>query len=229
MALNIITWLWGDKYGTKDVSRLANAAANYLRCDHRFYLFSDRRHFGLPSHIRVSAISDPNLCARHCFCRLRMFDPIWQGWHGMDGKIISLDLDVIITGEIDYLFAGDESFKILKGANASNPNPFNASIMMLQGGAHADVWADFDIDHAGAIPYHEFPDDQGWINYKLPGAAGWQVGAASGIYAFKKPGWPSGQGDELPDDARIVTFIGSRKPQQFEYLPWIRKYWTAAA
>jgi len=167
------------------------------------------------------------LCGRHCFCRLRMFDPVWQGWHGIDGKIIALDLDVIITGEIDHLFAGDATFKILKGANASNPNPFNASVMMLRTRHHSEVWTDFNIDHAGAIPFHEFPDDQGWIHHKLPRADGWQVGA-SGIYAFQKPGWPKGR-DDLPDDARIVTFIGKRKPQQFGHLPWIRKHWTAAA
>jgi hypothetical protein len=227
MALNVITWLWGSKYGTRDVIRLANAVEDQLRCEHRFYLFTDRSHFGLPSRVRVCAISDPMLCARHCFCRLRMFDPVWQGWHGIDGKIISLDLDVIITGEIDHLFAGDASFKILKGANASNPNPFNASVMMLHSGAHAEVWTDFSIERARDIPYHEFPDDQGWIHHKLPWADGWSVGT-SGIYAFKKPGWPRGQ-DDLPDDARIVVFIGSRKPQQFEHVPWIRKYWTAAA
>jgi len=157
-----------------------------------------------------------------------MFDPVWQDWHGLQGKIISLDLDLVITGEIDHLFAGNSTFKILHGANASNPNPFNASIMMLRSGEHGEVWNTFSYRDALKTRYHEFPDDQGWIWHKLPQADGWKVGSASGIYAFQKPGWPAGTLD-LPDDARIVTFIGRRKPQQFQNLPWIRKYWTAAA
>jgi hypothetical protein len=227
MALNVITWLWGNKYGPKDVTRLANAVKENLQCEHRFFLFTDRKYFGLPAHVKVATISDPALCQRNCFCRLRMFDPIWQGWYGMDGKIISIDLDAIITGQIDELFAGDATFKILKGANASNPNPFNASVMMLRSGCHADVWADFSVEAANKIPFHEFPDDQGWIHHKLPDADGWPVGSASGIYAFEKPGWPGGH--DLPTDARIVAFFGWRKPSNFMYIPWIKKYWKTAA
>ena len=228
MALNIITWLWGNKYGAHDVARLAKVCRIHLRADHRFHLFTDRPGVGYPSAIDVHSISDPVLCARSCFCRLRMFDPVWQQWYGMEGKMISLDLDLVITGEIDYLFADDTTFKILQGANASNPNPFNASVMMLRSGEHAEVWRDFSREAAAKAPYYEFPDDQGWIWHKLPQAVGWKVGAASGIYAFQKPGWPAGT-MTLPDDARIVTFIGHRKPQQFAYLPWMQKYWTAAA
>lgn len=228
MALNVITWLWGSKYARHDVVRLANACRENLRCEHRFHLFTDRPLVSYPSEIAVHGMSDPGLCARACLCRLRMFDPGWQQHYGLEGKIISLDLDVVITGEIDQLFAGDASFKILHGANAANPCPFNASVMMLRSGEHAHVWNDFSDKAVAKIPYYEFPDDQGWIWHKLPQADGWRVGAASGIYAFQKPGWPPGT-VALPDDARIVTFIGARKPQQFMHLPWIQKYWIEAA
>ena len=228
MALNVITWLWGQKYGVADVTRLRKACAEYLRCDHSFHLFTDRPGVSYPSAIAVHAISDPVLCERNCFCRLRMFDPEWQKHYGLDGKIISLDLDLVITGEIDYLFAGDSTFRILQGANASNPCPYNASVMMLRSGHHAEVWNTFSPREALKIPFYEFPDDQGWIHYKLPEVHVWTVGAPSGIYAFQKPGWPAGS-MALPEDARIVTFIGHRKPHQFAYLPWMQKYWTAAA
>lgn len=228
MALNVITWLWGQKYGVSDVARLRKACLEYLRCDHRFHLFTDRPSAGYPSSVQTHAISDPALCGQGCLCRLRMFDPDWQQHYKLEGKIISLDLDLVLTGEIDYLFAGDSSFKILHGANAVNPNPFNASVMMLRSGQHADVWNDFSVQAVEAVPYYAFPDDQNWIHHKLPDADGWQVGKESGIYAFQKPGWPVGT-MALPEDARIVTFIGHRKPQQYQYLPWMQKYWTAAA
>ena len=228
MALNVITWLWGQKYGVADVARLAKATGIYLRCDHRFHCFTDRPGASYPSAVEVHAISDPALCERNCFCRLRMFDSNWQDWYKLHGKIISLDLDLVITGEIDHLFTGDATFKILQGANASNPCPYNASVMMLRSGHHAEVWNTFSPREALKIPFYEFPDDQGWIHHKLPHADGWQAGSSSGIYAFMKPGWPAGT-MALPDDARIVTFIGHRKPHQFKNLPWMQKYWTEAA
>ncbi len=79
------------------------------------------------------------------------------------------------------------------------------------------------LEAAAKVPFYEFPDDQGWIWHKLPRAAGWLAGPTSGIYGFKKPGWPPG--DNLPADARLVAFPGARDPSQFTHLPWVRKYW----
>ena len=223
--LNVITWCWGDKYGLRDIDRLCKAVKNNLKIPHQFHVFCDKP-FPLTEGIISHYIADPQLTGRHCFCRLRMFDPRWQNRSGLTGTIVSLDLDVVITGVLDPLFTSTDSFMILQGANASNPNPFNASVMMLQAGHHPEVWSDFSLEKASAVPFYEFPDDQGWIWHKLPLASGWKVGA-SGIYAFQKPGWP--KGNALPPNARIVSFIGWRKPQQFLSLPWVQKYWNEAA
>jgi len=145
-----------------------------------------------------------------------------QGWIGAR----SLDLDLALTGRLDDLLVTDSTFKILKGANAVNPNPFNCSVMLLRAGAHPEVWTDFSLEKANAVPFHEFPDDQGWIWHKLPNADTWPVGAESGIYGFHKPGWPQGiYNYGLPNDARIVAFIGKRKPEMYSGLSWMKKYW----
>lgn len=178
--------------------------------------------------IEVQPIEDRDLIGRACFCRLRQFDPDWQKRHGFDDRIVGLDLDAIITGQLDPLFDRQESFLILKGANAVNPNPFNASVTMLRPGYHAGVWKTFSMDAAKMIRFHEFPDDQGWIWHRLPDATGWNVGRSSGIYGFEKPGWPRGS-YSLPPGARIVAFIGRRKPSQYTGLPWVTRYWSALA
>lgn len=229
MALDIITWLWGDKYGPRDVVRLANAVRKHLTLAHRFNLFADRPFHGFkwPNYIERHLIQDQKLMDRSCFCRLRMFDPHWQQVHSFDGTIVSLDLDLVIVGSLDQYFIGDENFMILQGANAVNPNPFNASIMKLKAGCHPEIWNDFSLEKASKIPRHDWSDDQGWIWHKLPNASGWKAGKESGIYGFNKPGWPGGY--ELPTDARIVAFIGKRKPQMYWALPWIKKHWIDAA
>jgi hypothetical protein len=229
MALDIITWMWGDKYGMRDIVRLFKAVKNNLRLDHRFHVFSDPDFPHLEGYgIQAHKIEDPHLMDRSCYCRLRMFDPRWQQRHAMHGTIVSLDLDVVITGTLDPLFTTSNTFMILQGANATNPCPFNASVMLLKAGYHSEVWDGFTVEKAATVPFYDFPDDQGWIWSKLPQAAGWPVGK-SGIYAFQKPGWPKGNNNALPVNARIVTFIGYRKPEQFTALPWVRKFWTEAA
>jgi hypothetical protein len=212
--LVISTWVWGDKYADYYVSRLQAAIRKHLRRYHRFIVLKPPP-------------GDEQLW-KGCLCRLRMFDPMFQRSNGIDvgDRLVCLDLDLVVTGPLDDLFDHVSTFTILQGANASNPCPYNGSVMMLMAGQHADVWSDFSLEEiARRVPrsMSEIHDDQGWLAYKLPGAAAWRVGSDSGIYAFKKPGWPPG--DDLPSDARIVCFPGSRDPSQYTHLKWVREHW----
>lgn len=211
-ALTVCAWQWGTKYGPHYVTRLRNGVARHLRQPHEFRIFHPEPEDHLLTEI-------PG-----CLCRLRMFDPEWQRRNGITGRLLCLDLDLIITGEMEPILSlTDAPFAILKGANASNPCPFNGSVMMIEAGYRPDVWTDFSLHAIAAVPFHDFPDDQGWLWHKLPDADGLPVGPASGIYAFQKPGWPGGHA--LPKDARIVCFPGWRDPSRFTFLPWVAEHW----
>jgi hypothetical protein len=222
--LTFCTWLWGSKYSLSDVARLKAGIKRHLKQPHRFMLMTEReRTMFHIEDVERHAIKDPQLTTiQGCFCRLRMFDRGWQIKRKIEDRLVCMDLDVVITGKLDSLFDRKEPFVILAGANSVNPCPFNGSVMMLRPGYHHEVWASFSIEEANKLPYFEFPDDQGWIAHKIPDAATWKVGA-SGIYAFKKPGWPAG--NALPSDARIVAFPGKRSPGQFTNLTWVRENW----
>jgi hypothetical protein len=228
VGIAFITWLWGDKYDSSYVEKLAAGVRRHYSGDHRFVVFSDN-DLNLSDGIEVKPIANPELIGQGCFCRLRMFDPVWQEFNGFDDRIVSIDLDAIITGRLDELFREGHDFRILQGVNSLNPCPYNCSVMMLKAGAHSEIWSQFSMEKAATIKQHEFPDDQGWIWHVLPKANGWKGGEASGIYAFEKPGWPHWQGrDKLPRNARIVAFVGWRKPQQFLSLPWMMQHWRIA-
>lgn len=227
----ICTWLWGDKYGLDDVAKIAAGVRRHLKQPYRFACIHDKGFPAFSDDVHHSwPIPDENLTkVPGCFARLRMFDPTWQKyypsmWSG-DDRLVCIDLDAITTGPLDPLFDLPDSFLILQGANAVNPCPYNGSIFMLRAGAHSEVWSDFSLEAARQVPFHEFPDDQGWLAHKIPNAAGWLAGAGSGIYAFQKRGWP--QGDALPADARVVAFPGWRSPEKFKHLPWVKEHWHA--
>ncbi len=227
MALTICTFLWGEKYGFEDVQKLRAGLRRHLQTEHRFLCLTDRdRYIDFPSNIEGHAIDDPELLnAKGCFARLRLFDTDWQRRKNIKGKILSLDLDVVITGKLDRIFDRDESFVILSGANAINPCPYNGSVFMVEAGTHANLWTEFSLDKAQTIKYYDFPDDQGWFWHMIPNAATWAAGMSSGIYAFQKPGWPRSFNHALPPDAKMVVFPGWRSPRQFAHLPWIRDNW----
>lgn len=209
----VTTWRWSRKYDLHYVERLRAGVERNLEQEYRFAVFAPEEEDEYLTKI-------PG-----CFCRLRYFSPEWQERHGIQpgDRIVCIDLDVVITGELDPLFDRDDSFVILSGANAANPNPYNGSLQMLKAGEHSDVWRDFSLKKAGEVPFHEFPDDQGFLWHKIPKAGQWKVGPESGVYAFQKPSWP--KCDALPKDARLVAFPGWRDPSKFQSLPWIQQHW----
>jgi hypothetical protein len=209
--LTIATWIWGKKYTSAYIARLQRAVRSHVKQLHRFLV--------------LTPYPTDEALWKGCFCRLRMFSKSFQRHEGIEPgtRVVCLDLDVVITGGLDPLFDRPESLVILQGANAANPCPYNGSVIMFRAGAHCELWDEFSIERATKIPFYEFPDDQGWIHHMVPDAAAWPCGSASGIYAFRKPGWP--KNDRLPADARIVAFPGARDPSQFQHLPWIREHW----
>ena len=211
MGLTVATWIWGTKYSGTYLERLKYGVRRNLSPPHRFLVLHPK--------------AGDEWLLNGCLARMRLFDPAFQELYGIPPgeRVAVLDLDVVITGRLDPLFDRDESLVILEGANAANPCPFNGSVMLMRAGTNADLWTELNADVIQSIPSYEFPDDQGWIWFRRPAAATWQVGPSSGIYAFKKPGWPPG--DALPADARMVCFPGRRDPAQFQHLPWIQKFW----
>lgn len=219
--LFITTWFWGTKYSKDYPAKLERALQRHVNQPYKFYVISP-----LPE-------DEPLAQMKGCFARLRMFDPNWQRSIGMEpgDRLLNMDLDTVVVRELDPLVERPEDFVIMQGGNSANPCPYNGALMLIKYGAHPEVWNDFSLKAAAEAPFYEFPDDQGWIHYKVPNAAGWKCGPDSGVYVFRKPGWPGWEdkasyGDNyLPPEARLVTFSGWRTPKGFHHLQWIKENW----
>jgi hypothetical protein len=222
--LVVCTFLWGSKYDPAYVERLAAGVRRNLKQPHRFLCMTEReRNATFSDGVERHAVKDPHLIGRGCFPRLRLWDGGWQKNRGIgDGdRVASVDLDNVVVGPLDALFERPEDFVILQGVNASNPNPYNASMFMLRPGTNMHVWQDFSPEAAAKVPHDSFPDDQAWLAEMVPGAGAW--GPKDGVYAFAKPGWP--KGENLPTNARVVCFPGHRDPAKFTRLGWVRDNW----
>jgi hypothetical protein len=236
-VLTIVTWIWGDKFNTADVAKLAAGVRRHLKQPHRFLCMVDRLEGREPIEgvgYRLIVNSGDLLKVKGCFARLRIFDPQWQFLREIapDDIIVNIDLDTVITGLLDPLFDRPEPFVIMQDGNAHNPCPFNGSMQMLRAGYRPDVWTDFSLEAAAKTKFYEFPDDQGWLWDRIPDAAGWKCGDSSGVYVFRKPGWPGWDSknpaqfdNDLPAGARLVTFSGWRSPEKFQNIGWVKDHW----
>lgn len=218
--LTVAAWLWGKKYPVSHVEKLQRGIARHLKQKHRFVCITNR---DVPCE-RIPVEDQKLFSVRDgCYVRLRMFDPEWQARHGIE-RIVCLDLDVVITGRLDPLFDRPEPFVILKGGHY-NPCPFNGSVQMITRGARPEIWSRFGVpeaESAAMIRGKWRGSDQTWIAHVAPDAPGWTF--KDGIYGFKKPGWP--KDNQLPADARIVAFPGSKDPSKLGEYRWIKENWV---
>lgn len=226
--LAICTWLWGDKFEMSEVVRLRNMLKRNVTIPYKFILFTNVFEPIRNDAMLFYPIIDPKLLhVNGCFARLRIFDPEFQykveiAVDQKFDRFATIDLDTVLTKNIDPLFDIDAKFAIMQGGNAANPCPYNGALQLLRKGAYPEVWDDFTLEKASKVPFYSFPDDQGWIHHKLPNMPGWKTGT-QGVYVFRKPGWPDAT-DNLPKDARLVTFI-NKTPKQLQHLPWIKEHW----
>lgn len=221
--ITVVTYWWGTKFAPAYVKKLRAGVARHLQQEHRFVVITDRPDDIDGETWRIPPEDAPLVKAKGCFARLRLFDHGWLEEQDVIGRVVCMDLDMVVTGPLDELFDRAEPFVILQGANATNPCPFNGSLWMFTAGYRPDVWDDFSVGAASRVPWYAFPDDQSWFHHKMPNAGAWKAGRQSGVYAFKKPGWP--EGVILPKDARLVAFPGHRDPSQFMHLGWVKEHW----
>lgn len=246
LMLSFVTFKWRpapgyrSNYGPEQVNTLRRMVARHYDAPHIFYCVTDNPSGLDPEVISVPLWDDyanlPNPSFRggpSCFRRLKLFSSDIGALLG--DRIVHMDLDVVITGDLRPLLDRSEPF-----VGWRNPNPrwpLNGSFFMLRAGAHSEVWEDFDADLSPAIANAAGcrGSDQGWMSYVL-GRDQPTWSADDGVYSFQDElyrrgrfgrGRSSGTG-RLPDGARVVVFHGALDPwmpEAVKVAPWIKEHY----
>jgi hypothetical protein len=66
---------------------------------------------------------------------------------GLADRILGLDLDTLVTGNLTEVLTKNGVYVGWKLAGTSHPEVYNGSFQMFTAGALRDVWEDFDPDH----------------------------------------------------------------------------------
>lgn len=222
--LTFVVWKWGGKYTAEHVNVLVRMIDRHHHKPHRIICVSneqagidwrigkvdDREDFAdWPSPHGKGAVS--------CYRRLRLFAPKAEETFGE--RIVCIDLDTVITGDITPLFERDETF--VGWQDPLSPKQLCGSLWMLKAGAHPEVWDTFSRDTITRAYSAGFRgSDQAVMSYLLPDAARW-IGA-DGVYSYR-----AHCAYRLPVDARIVMFHGKPKPWDAACagVPWIAQHY----
>lgn len=256
-TLNFIVWKWHDpdydvSYEAHHVNTLASMLARHVHQPYRlicitddpegiecetFPLWTDLSHMKNKGWEHLPNVQ--NKVFPSCYRRLKIFSPEVTRSLGIeDGeRVVSIDLDVVITDTLDPLFDREENFVGWYG-NSTNElygfNGFNGSLFMFRAGTCEFLWTQFDPQESPKLAKEAgfYGSDQGWLSYKMY-ANSPQWNASDGVLRYFPdlvipfPNEPVVLVSPLPG-TRIAVFCGAHKPWDEISLmqsPWITEYY----
>lgn len=219
-VLTFVAFKWGDRYTAEHVNTLARMLDRHHRAPHRFVVVTNDRD-GLDW--RIGVVPDrqdfadwPSPHGRgavSCYRRMRLFQR--DAGETFGERIVAIDLDTVITGDITTLFERDESFVCWQ--DPLSPRQLCGALWMLKAGAHPEVWENLNQRGVTAAYSAGFRgSDQAWMSYCLSDAARWTD--QDGVYSYR-----AHCAYRLPNDARIVNFHGRPKPWDVRHVDWVRE------
>ncbi len=156
----------------------------------------------------------------------------WPTWWGkielfkpgvITGDTLFLDLDTVVTGDIDDIARLDCDFAMLQ--NFNNPKMVGSGVMWFSKVPHK-VYEKFVRQPDAYIAHHErnangsYVGDQAFIWDALEHDIEFITDKFAGIKSYKYH-----CRSYLPDDAKIVCFHGNPRPTEVK-TPWMETHWN---
>jgi len=250
--ITYILWKWNDdsysvKYTAEHVNIMASMIARNTKAPHRIICITDDpagilcETFPLWNDLKdlkdrswekwdeISLAKDRSFPS--CYRRLKIFSTdTTRALDIPDGeKVVSMDLDMVITDTLDPLFEVDTDFIGWHPDQKATQQKigYNGSIWMFRAGSCDFLWDEFDpvVSPKLALAAEYYGDDQGWLSYKMYGASP-EWTAEDGVVHYY-PTLCSSLG--LTHGTRIAVFYGRMwKPWHPDVMlrsPWVKEYY----
>lgn len=234
--LDVVTFKWKppfvyrSKFTAQTVNVLYAMVARHYHAPFRFSCITDDPA-GLDPRVRplpmfeehASLISTHGRQNPSCYRRLKLFAP--EARELIGERILSLDLDMVITDDVTPIWNRPEDFVAWEGT--AGRNPYNGSMVMLTAGARPHVWSEFEPERSPRLARQAgyIGSDQAWIALRLgPNEARWT--RDDGVYSWRMH--LRRKSGTLPAGARIVIFHGSADPwlsSTQRLAPWLTDHW----
>lgn len=192
--ITVLCVRFGTKYGREYVERLRNMVARHLTVPYEFVCLTDDPY---PIEGVRNIIIEVPPYKKLWWCKVHMFDPSLP----ISGRILYLDLDVVICNNIDKLVTmGNSMFYGIRDFNRKfHPqwNYLNSSVLSWTHQFQSIIWDKFKADPAGA---QTLQGDQDWI---------WKVSRDKLV--FWPDEWIQSYKWEIRNRSELTIDVGKRK------------------
>jgi hypothetical protein len=241
--ISVVTFLWSDPayrynklftYGKAHVQKFFRGIDANLTIPHENVLITDDVNAFAPIDIgadRILPLWQEFRGFGGCYTRLHAFAPNMREFIGP--RFAWLDLDCVITGNLDHIFSRTEDF--IAWRNVHTRQPYCGSLIMMNAGARPHVYTRAQKELAQHVkapgqwfmPGRFIGTDQAFIAHCLGRNEATITSALDGVYNYTHE-IKAHHAGKLPVDARIVFFTGPADPSQkqnYGASPWIERYW----
>ena len=221
---NVSCVKWGDKFTPQYVNRLCYGVQRNSTVPFTFHCFTEDST-GIDPQIQIHPLTHPEIVG--WWQKLFLF----SGDINIKGRMLFIDLDTLIVGNIDKYITHDKGFTLMQDLWKKGTN-VGSAIMNFEVGKHQYLWDNFKDDHRAHIRLFHPHGDQKWIQKHQTERLYWQTMYPNEIVSFK-----SHCRAGVPADAKIICYHG--KPSIIESLttttvvqgfnipptPWVSEYW----
>jgi len=219
----VICIKWGDRYGPEYVNRIYGMVSRNLTPPFKVICFTDNRDgirpevdcYGLPELGCPRPTNAPGKWPKTALWNKDLF--------GLKGLALFVDLDVVITGNLDGFFSFGNPEDVILARNWIKPleRLGQTSIFRFQIGKHHYLLDDFRKDPEGIAGHYQF--EQRYVTQCVHGGVKfWPHGWVRHFRMDCLGPWPLRyfRPARLPKDARVVIFPGKPDPQDAMLGQW---------
>jgi hypothetical protein len=234
---------WGERYGPEYVNRLQSMIQRNTKRDTRLTCFTDDAS-NIRPEVRCLDLPPINLPSDYQWKPWRKIS-LWQKpLADFSGDILFLDLDLIVTGDIDCFFDHDPGkFYVIRNWPQYKERIGNTSVYRFTVGAHSYLYHNL-MNEPDRI-FSTYPNSQTYISREIREINFWPDEWCKNFKFSLLPKWPMRffKTAELPPDLHVVCFTGKPDPEDavvgkwpekkiwkkiYKYVrptPWIAEHW----
>lgn len=203
---------WGSRYGSDYVNRLYSSIKRHTKRPTKLYCFTDQNN-GINKEIICKPLPKIDLPKTISFTPWRKLS-VWQyPLENLQGDVLFLDLDLVITGNLDRFFdfmPGE--YCVIENWTQIGDNIGNTSCFRLPIGRYNSIFEEFEKNPTKIWKKHHI--EQIYLSYKIKNQFFWPINWCQSFKHNLLPKWPYRiwQPAKLPDDTSIVAFTGKPDP-----------------
>ena len=211
---------WGSRYGHEYVNRLYNSIKKHTKRKTQLYCFTDNT-LNVDKNIICKPLPKISLPESISFTPWRKMS-LWQ--HPLDdlnGDVLFLDLDLVITGALDRFFDfSPGSYCVIENWTQKGQNIGNTSCFRLPVGKYTEIFKKFEKNPKEYLEKYHI--EQIYLSAQIQDQVFWPTDWCKSFKHNLLPSWPFRiwMPAKLPKDTSIVAFTGKPDPDDV-----INGYW----